>query len=186
MSLRGLSTAVITAVTGAVLYPALLFDLTFMDNTYHFWCGMGSLVVNATTYIGVGTLGKVSTMGEGTSVEAKGITLTLSGIDPTLLAESMAEINLATRAVVSLAFLQSTGVLVGVPQILFSGIMDGPVIDMDTTTASISIDVENKLVDMNRARGGRLTDQDQKSRYPLDQGLGWVSYQADRNIIWRS
>lgn len=186
MSQRGLTSNQVTAVTGRILYPALIFDLTFADNHYFLWAGIGPLIIGGVTYTGCGTLGKVTTCSEGTGVEAKGITLTLSGIDPTWIAESMAEINLASRAKVSLAFLSTTGTVIDSPLCLFTGIMDGPSIDMDTNTASISIDVESKLVDMNRSRGGRLTDQDQKARFPNDWSLQWVSYNADRNILWRS
>jgi len=156
---RGLTTNQTAQTVSPVIYPAFLFDLTFADNTYHLWCGVGTLIVGGVTYAGVGTLGKVSTISEGTNVEAKGVTLTLSGIDPTLLAESMNEINLATRAKVYLAFLNplatsTSSLVIDSPLCIFTGIMDGPSIDMDTKTASISIDVESKLVDLNRSRGG--------------------------------
>lgn len=187
MSGRNLTTNQTAAVTSPVIQWAMLFDLTFADNTYHVWSGVGPLVVGATTYLGVGTAGKVTTISEGTGVEAKGITLTLSGIDPTWLAESIAEVNLASRAKVYLAFFNTaTGSLIDSPLVIFTGIMDGPSFDLDTKTASISIDVESKMVDLNRSRGGRLTDQDQKGRYPNDNSLQWVSYNADRCLIWRS
>ncbi len=192
MSERGLTTDQVTVVNSPVIHPAMLFDLTFADNIYHVWLGIGSLVVTdpvtlvQTTYLGVGTLGKLSAIEEGVTVEARGINLTLSGIDPSLLAESMGEINLASRAKVYLAFLSSAGQLVDNPICIFSGIMDAPQIDMDTKTASISIDVENKMVDLNRSRGGRLTDQDQRARYPNDNGLKWTSYNTDRNLVWKA
>lgn len=159
-------------------------------NTYHIWSGIGTLVVNGTSYLGVGSLGGVSTMAEGIGVEAKGITLTLSGIDPAWLSMSMTEINLASRAKVWLAFLNpaatSTSTLViDSPIRVFTGIMDGPQIDMDTKSATIAIDVESKMVDLNRSRGGRLTDQDQQVRYPGDNSLQYCSYNQDACLIWK-
>jgi hypothetical protein len=191
MTTRNLTTNQAAAVTGTVLYPALLFDLIFGDGTYHVWCGIGSLIVNGVTYLGVGSLGKVSTISEGTSVEAKGVTMTLSGIDPTLLPEAMSEISVASRAKIYLALLnpQATsmsGLVIDTPVCLFSGIMDAPSIDMDTNTCTISIDVEDKMVELNRSRGGRYTDQDQKARYPNDTGLEWTSYNMDQSIVWKT
>jgi hypothetical protein len=174
------------AVSAPILYPAYLVDLQFADNTYHAWLGIGSIVANGNTYLGVGTFGSISTIGEGTGVEAKGVTLKLSGIDPTMLAEAQSEITLASRATVYLAFLTSTGTLVDTPLCLFTGIMDGPEFDIDTNTSSISIDVESKMIDLNRSRGGRLTAQDQRARYPNDSCLDWVSKNQDSNLIWKA
>lgn len=186
MSTRNLSTAMSTAVAAPVLYPAFLVDLQFADNTYYCWLGVGSLVANGHTYLGVGTFGSISTIAEGTGVEAKGVTLKLSGLDATLLPEARDEVTLASRCKVYLAFLASTGTLVDTPLCLFSGIMDGPEFDIDTNTASISIDVETKMVDLNRSRGGRLTAQDQRARYPNDSCLDWVSKNQDMNLIWKA
>jgi hypothetical protein len=191
MSERGLTTNQTNAALSNVIYPALLFDLTFEDNTCHVWCGIGSLVVGTTTYMGVGSLGKITPIHEGNSVEAKGITLTLSGLDPSWLPESISEINQASRAKVWFAFLNpnatSTATLViDSPICIFSGVMDGPKIDIDTRTATISIDVETKLVELNRSRGGRYTSQDQRSRYPNDASLDYVSLNADQCLIWKS
>jgi hypothetical protein len=191
MSERGLTTNQTAAALSSVIYPGLLLDLTFEDNTYHVWCGIGTLTVGGVPYVGVGTMGRITTISEGIGVEAKGITLTLSGLDPTWLPESMNEINLASRAKLYWAFLNPLAtsmatLVIDSPLCIFSGIMDGPSIDMDTSTAAISIDVESKLIEMNRSRGGRYTDQDQKARYPLDESLQWVSYNIDKNILWNS
>lgn len=183
---RSLTTAQTAAVTATVLYPALLFDLCFDDNTYHVWAGIGNLVVGTTTYLGVGSMGKVTTISEGTGVEAKGITLSLSGIDPSWLPESLNEINLAATATVYLGILTPQMQLVGNPINIFSGIMDGPQFNLDTKAITISIDVESELVDMNRSRGGRLTDQDQKARYPNDNSLQWVNFNQDLDVVWKS
>lgn len=185
MSTRNLSADNSDAVCAPILYPAFLVDLQFADNTYHVWLGLGSIIVNGTTYTGVGTFGSISTIAEGTGVEAKGITLKLSGLDPTLLPEARDEVTLATRAKVMLGLLEDEGQLVDAPIVLFSGIMDGPEFDIDTNTASIAIDVETKLVDLNRSRGGRFTAQDQRARYPNDSCLDWVSLNQDTNLIWK-
>lgn len=181
---RNLSAAMEAAVQQPVVFTALLFDLTFADNTYHMWSGIGNLVWGTTTYSGVGTLGKVSTITEGNGVEAQGVKLSLSGIDPTWLAESMNEINLATRAKIYLALLDNNGVIIANPVCMYTGIMDGPKIDLDSQTAVITIDVEDKMIELNRSRGGRLTSQDQRSRYPDDKGLDFVSLNQDKNLVW--
>jgi hypothetical protein len=182
----GLTGEVITALTSSAVRPAFLLQLNFADNTYYLWTGVGTIIWNGNNYLGVGTLGTIGGISESSSIQAQGITLTLSGIDPGDLAESMNEINHAGKAWVYLAFFDTNGNIISNPVPAFMGLLDKPDIDLDTNTCSITIDVENRLADLNRSRGGRYTDQDQRARYPNDRSLSWVPYNQDRNIIWKS
>ena len=51
-------------------------------------------------------------------------------------------------------------------------------------TATIELKVENKLVDLERARVARFTSGYQKSVYPNDKGLDFVESLQDREIFW--
>jgi hypothetical protein len=51
------------------------------------WSGVGPITWNGYTWTGIGQLGSISAIDKGWTIKAKGITLTLSGIDPTLLGE---------------------------------------------------------------------------------------------------
>jgi hypothetical protein len=177
---------VITAITSSAVRLAFLLQLNFADNTYYLWNGSGIIVWNGNNYSGAGTVGTIGGISESNTVQAQGISLGLSGIDPGDLAESMNEINHAGPAWVYLAFFDSNGNILTNPVPAYMGILDKPDIDLDTNTCSITIDVENRLADLNRSRGGRYTDQDQRARYPNDRSLNWVSYNQDRNIIWNT
>jgi hypothetical protein len=51
-------------------------------------------------------------------------------------------------------------------------------------TCDIELKVENKLVDLERARVRRYSSGYQKSVYPNDKGLDFVEDLQDKEIIW--
>lgn len=189
----GVDSTAQAALTSQLVRMAFLVDLQFADQTLYVWTGVGPLAWNGNTYQGVGVFGEISAIGEGSSVEAQGVQLKLSGIDPTLLAESMNEISRKGKAWIRLPLFDQNGSILSVIP-LYMGLIDRPEIGIDPGSpekpddgaCTITIEVENRLADMNRARGGRYTDQDQRSRYPQDGSLRWVSYNQDHEIIWKT
>ena len=67
---------------------------------------------------------------------------------------------------------------------IFSGYMDQMNIAEASDTSSIELLVENKLIDLERARVARFTSGYQKSIYPGDLGLDFVEDLQDKNISW--
>src|SRR6185369_16773102 len=125
MARDGITSDVVNQIESRQVCMAFLLDLQFADQTLYVWTGVGPLVWNGNTYQGVGDFGELSAIGETSTVEAQGITLGLSGIDPTLLRESMYEINHAGKAWVRLAFFGPAGNVVAVVP-AYMGRMDKP------------------------------------------------------------
>jgi hypothetical protein len=165
--------------------PLFLVSIQFANETLYMWTGVGDLVWNGNTYKGMGTLGTVSTIAETGETQAQGITLTLSGIPTPLLIDSMTQMTSDGTASVYLGFLHQDGSIVADPILAYSGLTDQPTIDMSTETCNVSIAVENRLSDLNRARGGRYTDQDQRQRHPADTSLKYVNWLSDQFVNWR-
>jgi hypothetical protein len=57
-------------------------------------------------------------------------------------------------------------------------------IEENVETASISVTAENVLVKLERPVIRRLTNEDQKSRFPSDRGLEFVASLQDKEIFW--
>jgi hypothetical protein len=51
-------------------------------------------------------------------------------------------------------------------------------------TSTIELTVENKLIDLERARVARFTSAYQKSVYSGDRGLDFVESLQDKEISW--
>ena len=77
---RNLDTTLAPALANPLITPAIFVSLTFQSGVFYVWNGIGNYVFNGNTYTGVGTLGKISAIQEGSDVEAQGLTVTLSGI----------------------------------------------------------------------------------------------------------
>lgn len=169
----------------ALVRPVFLVSMEFAGETAYAWTGVGNLVWQGDTYKGVGKFGGLSPIAEASDTSAQGITLTLSGISSMLLDDSLEELRTGKLAQVYLGFMDENFLLIDDPIPAFIGLLDQPSIDLGTDTSDIKITVENRLVDMNRQRGGRYTDQDQRARYPNDGSLKYVHFLQDERIDWR-
>lgn len=179
-----ITTDQIAALNASTVRPALFVQATFRSGPIFVWTGLGSIAWNGQTWVGLGALGSVSTIEEGTTVEAKGITLTLSGIDANLLTMVMGEFQVGLPVTVYLGLFDSNGALIDTPLTMWAGMMDQPTIDIDGQKASISIACENKLIEMNVAVDRRYTAEDQQIDFPGDKGFNFVNGIQDVTIYW--
>ena len=202
---RDLSNITIESISEDVVYPFFAAELRFDDNIIRMWTGQGTLVLeDGTEWIGLGQLLSISSIEETSEMAVKGATITLSGIPSELLSLALstpyqgrvAKIYFGTFLRDSL--LQETGnyiLLEGGGRInlesmskgfneLFSGYMDQMNIEESGETSSIELAVENKLIDLERARVARFTSGYQKSIYPDDDGLNFIEDLQDKKIPW--
>jgi hypothetical protein len=154
--------AVATALCQPVIRLALFASLQFADNIVNVWNGIGPKTWNGLTFQGVGVLGSISTMSEDSDVEAKGVTISLSGIPSSFMSEVLNETRILGTCNVWLALYDPNGVLIDSPILSYQGKMDAPEMDDDAKNIACTINVENILVDLNRPVYRRFTDEDQQ------------------------
>jgi hypothetical protein len=77
---RNLDSSLASALTSNNIIPAILVSLQFKSGTVYVWNGVGDMAFGGVLYKGVGNLGKISPIKEGSSVGAEGVQVTLSGI----------------------------------------------------------------------------------------------------------
>ncbi len=174
----------LAAIQSQQIRPAIFVEGNFVSGPLYVWSGSGSVSWNGQTWMGVGSFGGVSTIEEGSTVEAKGITLTLSGIDPTLLTDVLSEFQVGLPVTVWLALFDQTNTLIPNPVTAFAGRMDQPAIDVDGTAATITINCENRLLDMNTPVDRRYTNEDQQLDHPGDRGFEFVNSIQEVTIYW--
>lgn len=182
---RNLTSPLIADLTSETLYPAFLADITFTSGVSHVWSGVGPLIWNGNTYIGVGSLGQVGDVNEATEIRADGTSLTLSGIDSTLLNDCLNDIQIGAPVTVWFASLTSTGAIRGVYQ-LFAGTVDKPTFQTEAKTVTIGLNLENKLYNLQRPSVRRYTSADQRLHYPTDSAFSWVESLNDIALRWGS
>lgn len=173
----------VTGITSNQVSLCFLLDLTLSTGAVlHVWTGYGSITWNGNTYLGVGDLGQVGDVTEGSDVKANGTTIALSGIDPTLLSDALNDIQQSAPATLWLATFSAGAITAAYA--LYAGTVDKPGIQLGVDTATITIALENKLANLQRATNRRYTQADQRYYYPTDIGFAWVETQNDIALIW--
>lgn len=167
-----------------VVRPILLAWLDFLSGTTRLWSGVGDLEWDSKIWKGIGTLGRVSTVEETLELRATGMSLQLSGVKTENLADVISEPIQGRKAKVYLGFLDADRALVSDPVIIFDGRMDTIEIVDGAPTATVTLMVESRLRDLERARTRRYTDADQQARYPNDKGLEYVPSLQEIDIPW--
>jgi len=180
---RNLESTFAASLGNGQISPVFLAQITFRSQTCFVWSGVGSLVWNGNTFLGVGSLGKVGQITEGVEVKADGTTLTLSGIDPTYQGECLTDILTGAPAKIWFGNLFH-GQFVGTPYLLFRGTVDQPTFSVGGETISITLALENKMVDLQRPTMRRYTSADQHLQFPDDTAFGWVEQLSDQALIF--
>lgn len=181
---RGITNALKTATEAKVVYPIALVSLAFPSGTLRFWTGYGELVWDGQTWYGAGDLGEVSEIEEAVEVAAKGSTLRLNGIPTDIGAASLTENYQGRAAIMYLGSMDASGALVADPYPILSGRMDQIEKQDGGKTATLSLTVENRLVDLYRNRERRLTHEDQQTDYPGDKGFEFVNSLQNKQLLW--
>jgi len=159
---RNLTSNQANALVSSHIIMGLMADLEFANSVVHVWSGAGNLVWNSNTYCGVGTLGTVQGISEDSEVAAKGVQVSLSGIPSTLVQDTLYETRLLKNANIQMALFYPNLTIIDNPILSYQGRMDATQFTVDGKTATITINLENVLVDLNRMCYRRYTDPDQQ------------------------
>ena len=177
---RDLTAATVTAIAQPEVYPFFAVQLSFSGGIIRMWTGQGTLTLaDGTTWVGLGQLLSISSIEETSEMSVKGASITLSGIPANLIALALTEPYQGREARIYFGINGED-----VFNELFSGYMDQMNIEEGVETATIELAVENRLIDLERARVARFTSGYQKSVYPNDDGLNFLEDLQDKKIPW--
>ena len=181
---RDISAGVQSAISATEVQPIILFEGSFASGTVYVWSGYGDLVWDGDTYLGVGTLGAISNVSEASEISAKGITVSMSGIPSSLISLVLGDVRQGAVGKVHMGFLNSSGVVIDDPILMFEGKLDVPSIQEGGDTSTITLSYESRLIDLQRAREVRYTNEDQLRAFPGDLGCAFVASLQEKIINW--
>ena len=172
------------------------------------WTGVGTLVVEGISYAGAGTLLGISAVEETTETAARGADITITGLPSEVLSLALStpyqgrtcKIYFGMFAKGSLQKESTNFILLedgsrieledrstGLTEI-FCGYMDQMNINEGADTGTVQVKVENKLIDLERARVARYTSEYQRSRNIAgasdDAGFDFVATMQDQKLAW--
>ena len=202
---RDLNPDTIQSISENLVYPFFATELRFDGNIVRMWTGQGTLVLaDGTEWVGLGQLLNISAIEETSEMSVKGASISLSGIPSNLLSLALSEPYQGRIAKIYFGTFQQGSILQETSDYillqdgsrinledmsanlneLFSGYMDQMNIEESGDTATIEMMVENKLIDLERARVARFTSGYQKSVYPGDLGMDFIEDLQDKRISW--
>tara|TARA_R110001606_G_scaffold173214_2_gene319466 strand:- start:762 stop:1400 length:639 start_codon:yes stop_codon:yes gene_type:complete len=204
---RSLDPTTVDNINKDVVRPFNAIEFKFDgDNVLRLWTGIGTLTLDdGTEWVGSGTLLSISDIEETSEMSVRGATVSLSGIPSEVISLALSEPYQGRVCNIYFGTFTEEGSLLkedsdfillqdgskilvdigskGFNEI-FSGYMDQMNIEESADTATIEVTVENKLVDLERARVARYTSGYQKSNYPKDLGLDFVESLQDKQLPW--
>ena len=181
---RALTTAAALAVQAEVVARTMAVALDFPSGFARFNASPASIVIGGAEFLGVGALGAISVIEETAELRAAGMTVALSGVPRDAVASALSQAYQRRPATVWEVVLDTTTWLpVADPVIVFRGRMDQLVVEMGET-ARVVCRLENRLVDGERPRIRRYTNEDQQRAHPGDEFFRFVSATTEKELVW--
>ena len=162
----------------------LAVEAEFTTETIRAWSGDYDLSIGGATYLGVGNLLSISNIEDTMELKSSGLSVAMAGMDATVLNLALTE-NYQNRFItVYLGYLSGgTDTVVGT-MTLFKGRMQSMAINDDPNGSTITIDAENRLIDLSRPSNLRYTKESQKFINATDSCFNRVASLQDKEIIW--
>lgn len=182
---RDLTAGFITEISANQLRAAILTVIYFDSGTTYNWTGIGNMIYDGNLYVGVGDNVSFGRMEESQVVKATGTVMVLSGVKSSLVSIALQEQYQGRRAEIFFAVLDENMTVIEDPYQIFAGAMDVMEIEDNGQEATISMTVENDLIDLFKARVRNYTSEDQKAFFPTDKGLDFIPFIQDQEIIWK-
>lgn len=180
---RDLSAGMQAEIVKKTIRPILLFEGTLADgSTVRYWSGYGNLSWNSQTWNGSGTVLGLAPVEETDDIQAQGTTITVSGVTPAWISIVLQSLSNGNAGIIRLAMLDSSNAVVSTPKIIFRGLLDGAPLKRAAKDPVINLKYEHELVDLERPREWRWTDEHQKRLYPGDRGLEHIAALQDIKV----
>jgi hypothetical protein len=143
-------------------------DLDFSSGHVRVHDGIGDIVWGGNTFSGIGQFGNIEVVGESIEIIARSISLSLSGVDSSLVSTTMTEVYQNRSATIYIGFVsESTGAVVDTPETVWEGRMNQMSISSSSGAASIRLTCEHRL--RREPRIARYTNEDQQLLFPGDR-----------------
>ncbi|WP_295537491.1 hypothetical protein [uncultured Thioclava sp.] len=181
---RDMQAANLAAIGAQRVRVIALFEGEFQGGTVRIWSGLGPLNWGGHEWAGAGTLLGFSDVDETNGIVASGVTISLSGVPLDLVSIAIEEAQQNAPGTVWIGFTSEDWALLADPEIIFSGLLDVPSIDDAGDTCTVSITYESQLIDLQRAREWRYTDESQQALFPGDKGFEFVTSIQNKTITW--
>ena len=148
------------------------------------WSGTDDLVIGSDTYLGAGSLLSISSSEDNLELKSNGLVVSLSGMDTTIVNYALTESYQNRSITLFLGYVMGGTNEVAGTLTLFKGRMTSLVINDTPQGSTVTIDAENRLVDLDRPSNLRYTKESQNFLFDGDTGFNRVASLQDKQINW--
>lgn len=162
----------------------LAAEIDFPSGVTRVHTGTGVVVINGQTFLGVGTLGDVGSVTEENSTSSSTMSMALSGLDMSLVGETLNEEVIGRDVVCYIAVMNDQGNVIAA-NVLFEGFITDTALQAGKQNA-LSYVISNVFERWSQGLPDRYTDESQQRLYPGDRFFRYVAQMAERSIFWGS
>jgi len=181
---RSLGTDFNNSLSAASLKPFFAVHFAFDGGDLRLWTGLDTLTFGGEDYDGGGNMLSISDIDETSEIRATNVSVGLSGLPSSIVAAALTENYQGRPMTLYFGTLDANGAINNDPYVVFKGQMDQMSIQESGETATVVIDCESRLVDLEMARVRRYTSEDQKIDYPNDKGLEFIADLQNKQVVW--
>ena len=179
---RDISATNLAEINASHIQPVTMVNLGF-DTPVYVHSGIGTITYDGNDYLGVGQLGAVGNMGESEDLTPSPLSLTLSGVDSSLVSEALDSGNYGDVVTIYEGYRQDDGTLVDDPWVVWKGAYEFSSVSLDKSSI-ISVTIKHDLSALSEKDGGRYSDEDQQVRFSGDVGFQFVADTSGIKLHW--
>lgn len=129
--------------------------------------GIGDLIYNSNTFQGMGTLGRISSINENSTMATASVDLSLSGVDTSLISTFNRKDMQNSNVTIWHGYINDLGTLL-VPVVIFNGFVNNSSVDIGRDTSVINLNVIDEFTRWQKNLPKRYNNESQTSDYPND------------------
>jgi len=179
-----MAAANVTASGLGLVRPVTFIEIQFDAATLYVHDHIGSFTWNSQTWTGLGALGAVSHLQESDDRSPYRVSLTLSGIDATIIDEALNQEIYERLVIIYIGFIGDDGALVADPDERIRGYADSMEVSIGGDTDTVKLNMESELIRDTKANGLLFSDEDQQTLYGGDTGFQFLAQLIDARIWW--
>lgn len=180
---RTLTAGMLAEIAKRALHPLFAVELDFPSGIQRLHTGCGDLTIDGETFTGCGNFSSISNISEGSTLEANGVRLSLSGIDLAEISVVLTDQYQGRPARVWLGFFDDSYDLVVDPVLLDVLRLDDSDIEHGEGSR-VNLGLESLQALWGRPNLARYTSADQQVDWPEDKFFDFVPRTVDQEITW--
>jgi len=174
---RTINSSLLTALTSAEVEPYFAVEFVLDGTPIRLWTGHGDKTINSQTYTGSGDLLSISGLEEVNDISAKTVAISLSGMPSEIVAMALDEDYQRRVCRIYFGTRDTT-----TPIEIFTGYLNKMTIDDSGDSSTITVNVDSKLIRLERASNWRYTDASHQARESGDVFLSYVAALQDVRV----